>query len=123
MTSIADANDRWASYAGPGGWNDKLGIQGKKVKNNNGLEVWTGPLRGNKVAVILWNRSSSNATVTACWSDIGLEPGTIVDARDLWEFVQEAARCIMTIKHENLEIVSDFLGFLSIFSGELLIPD
>ncbi|KHN14744.1 Alpha-galactosidase [Glycine soja] len=64
---------------------DKLGIQGKKVKNNNGLEVWTGPLRGNKVAVILWNRSSSNATVTACWSDIGLEPGTIVDARDLWE--------------------------------------
>lgn len=47
--------------------------------------MWTGPLRGNKVAVILWNRSSSNATVTACWSDIGLEPGTIVDARDLWE--------------------------------------
>ncbi|KAK7278328.1 hypothetical protein RJT34_23356 [Clitoria ternatea] len=145
MTSIADANDRWASYAGPGGWNDpdmlevgnggmtteeyrahfsiwalakapllvgcdiramdnttyellsnpeviavnqdKLGVQGKKVQpnNNDGLEVWAGPLHGNKVAVVLWNRSSSNATVTASWSDIGLEPGTVVHARDLWE--------------------------------------
>ncbi|KAJ1403983.1 Glycosyl hydrolase, all-beta [Sesbania bispinosa] len=137
-----DQNDKWASYAGPGGWNDpdmlevgnggmtaeeyrahfsiwalakapllvgcdiramdnttfelisnpeviavnqdKLGIQGKKVKSNNDLEVWVDPLEGNKVAVILWNRSSSNATVTASWSDIGLESGTIVDARDLW---------------------------------------
>lgn len=143
MTSIIDANDKWASYAGPGGWNDpdmlevgnggmtteeyrahfsiwalakapllvgcniqamdnttyelisnseviavnqdKLGVQGKKVKSNNDLEVWAGPLSKNKVAVVLWNRSSSNATVTASWSDIGLEPETIVDARDLWE--------------------------------------
>ncbi|XP_061369452.1 alpha-galactosidase-like [Gastrolobium bilobum] len=63
---------------------DKLGVQGKKVKSNSDLEVWAGPLSDNKAAVILWNRSSSNATVTASWSDIGLEPGTIVDARDLW---------------------------------------
>lgn len=47
-------------------------------------QVWAGPLSDNNIAVILWNRSSSNATVTASWSDIGLEPGTIVDARDLW---------------------------------------
>ncbi|WJX19161.1 alpha-galactosidase [Trifolium repens] len=143
MTTIIDANDKWASYAGPGGWNDpdmlevgnggmtteeyrahfsiwalakaplligcdiqamdnttyelitnseviavnqdKLGVQGKKVKSNNDLEVWAGPLSKNKLAVILWNRSSSNATVTTSWSDIGLEPKTIVDARDLWE--------------------------------------
>ncbi|TKY44973.1 Alpha-galactosidase protein [Spatholobus suberectus] len=63
---------------------DKLGVQGKKVKSNNDLEVWTGPLSNNKVTVILWNRSSSKATVTASWSDIGLKPGTSVDARDLW---------------------------------------
>lgn len=23
MTTIADLNDKWASYAGPGGWNGK----------------------------------------------------------------------------------------------------
>lgn len=48
------------------------------------VQVWAGPLCGNKVAVVLWNRSSSNATVTASWSDIGLESGTIIYARDLW---------------------------------------
>ncbi|KAL1356228.1 hypothetical protein HN51_008230 [Arachis hypogaea] len=143
MTSLADQNDKWASYAGPGGWNDpdmleignggmtteeyrahfsiwalakaplligcdiraldkttkellsnseviavnqdKLGVQGKKVKSNNGLEVWAGPLSGNKVAVILWNRSSSKAKVTASWSDLGLKSATSVHARDLWE--------------------------------------
>ncbi|KAL1319093.1 hypothetical protein HN51_071381 [Arachis hypogaea] len=143
MTSLADQNDKWASHAGPGGWNDpdmleignggmtteeyrahfsiwalakaplligcdiraldkttkellsnseviavnqdKLGVQGKKVKSNNGLEVWAGPLSGNKVAVILWNRSSSKAKVTASWSDLGLKSATSVHARDLWE--------------------------------------
>nr|TKS00820.1 hypothetical protein D5086_0000179640 [Populus alba] len=142
MTSRADQNDQWASYAAPGGWNDpdmlevgnggmtteeyrshfsiwalakaplligcdvrtmsdetlemlsnreviavnqdKLGVQGKKVKNNGDLEVWAGPLSNNKIAVVLWNRGSSRATVTAYWSDIGLDPTTTVNARDLW---------------------------------------
>lgn len=63
---------------------DKLGVQGKKVKNNGDLEVWAGPLSNNKIAVVLWNRGSSRATVTAYWSDIGLDPTTTVNARDLW---------------------------------------
>ncbi|CAL5184939.1 unnamed protein product [Lathyrus oleraceus] len=142
MISRADLNNKWASYAGPGGWNDpdmlevgnggmtteeyrahfsiwalakaplligcdiraldnttkellsnseviavnqdKLGVQGKKVKSNGDLEVWAGPLGDNKLAVVLWNRSPSKATVTATWSDLGLKPGTSVDARDLW---------------------------------------
>ncbi|KAJ6732074.1 ALPHA-GALACTOSIDASE-LIKE PROTEIN [Salix purpurea] len=63
---------------------DKLGVQGKKVKNNGDLEVWAGPLSNKKVAVVLWNRCSSRATVTAYWSDIGLESATTVNARDLW---------------------------------------
>jgi len=49
------------------------------------LQVWAGPLSNNKLAVILWNRSSSKAKVTASWSDLGLKPGTLVDARDLWK--------------------------------------
>ena len=56
--------------------------------------MWAGPLSKNKVAVVLWNRSSSNATVTASWSDIGLEPKTIVDARDLWE-VKDFVRLVI----------------------------
>ncbi|GLU06297.1 hypothetical protein SLE2022_233400 [Rubroshorea leprosula] len=142
MTSIADKNDKWASYAKPGAWNDpdmlevgnggmtteeyrchfsiwalakaplligcdirsmdnvtfellsnkeviavnqdELGVQGKKVNNTGDLEVWAGPLADNKVAVVLWNRGSSTANVTAYWSDIGLNSSTVVDARDLW---------------------------------------
>ncbi|XP_044490693.1 alpha-galactosidase-like [Mangifera indica] len=142
MTSRADQNDQWASYAGPGGWNDpdmlevgnggmsteeyrshfsiwalakaplilgcdlrsmdkdtleiisnkevisvnqdKLGVQGKKVKKTGDLEVWAGPLSGNRIAVILWNRGFSKATITADWSDIGLKSSSVVDARDLW---------------------------------------
>ncbi|KAF8014759.1 hypothetical protein BT93_H0532 [Corymbia citriodora subsp. variegata] len=138
MTSRADQNDKWASYAGPGGWNDpdmlevgnggmtteeyrshfsiwalvkaplligcdvrsmdnttlmllsnkeviavnqdSLGVQGKKVKSDGNIEVWAGPLSGNKVAVVLWNRGSSRATVTASWSDIGLKSTTVVNA-------------------------------------------
>ncbi|XP_039159214.1 alpha-galactosidase-like [Eucalyptus grandis] len=63
---------------------DGLGVQGKKVKSDGNLEVWAGPLSTNKVAVVLWNRGSSRATVTASWSDIGLNSTTVVKARDLW---------------------------------------
>ncbi|KAA8521005.1 hypothetical protein F0562_011707 [Nyssa sinensis] len=142
MTLRADQNDKWASYAGPGGWNDpdmlevgnggmtiaeyrshfsiwalakaplligcdirsmdnvtyellsnneviavnqdKLGVQGKKVKKDGDLEVWGGPLSNERVALVLWNRGASKANITADWSDIGLEPTTVVEARDLW---------------------------------------
>ncbi|KAF8389533.1 hypothetical protein HHK36_024048 [Tetracentron sinense] len=63
---------------------DKLGIQGKKVKKTRDLEVWSGPLSGDRVAVVLWNRGSSKASITADWSDVGLKSSTIVDARNLW---------------------------------------
>ncbi|XP_043815131.1 alpha-galactosidase isoform X2 [Manihot esculenta] len=62
---------------------DKLGVQGKKV--------WGGPVSDGRVAVVLWNRGSSKATVTAYWSDIGLQPTAVVDARDLWEHKTQAS--------------------------------
>ncbi|GFP88541.1 alpha-galactosidase [Phtheirospermum japonicum] len=64
---------------------DSLGVQGKKIKKDGDLEVWGGPLSGNRVAVVLWNRGSTEATITAHWSDIGLSSTTVVDARDLWK--------------------------------------
>ncbi|XP_073220360.1 alpha-galactosidase-like [Cicer arietinum] len=68
-----------------GSYCNKLGVQGKKVKSKDDLEIWAGPLSYNKLAMVLWNRSSSKARVTASWTDLGLEPRTSVDARDLWE--------------------------------------
>ncbi|KAJ1694129.1 hypothetical protein LUZ63_010827 [Rhynchospora breviuscula] len=63
---------------------DSLGVQGKKVQSYNGLEVWAGPLSGGRVAVVLWNRASYQATITANWASIGLKSSAVVDARDLW---------------------------------------
>ncbi|XP_068640210.1 alpha-galactosidase-like [Aristolochia californica] len=143
MTSLADTNDHWASYAGPGGWNDPdmlevgnggmtteeyrshfsiwalakaplltgcdirsmddvtykllsnkeviavnqdgLGVQGKKIKKDGDLEVWAGPLSKGRVAVVLWNRGSKQVSITANWSDVGLDPSAVVDVRDLWK--------------------------------------
>ncbi|CAN8256872.1 unnamed protein product [Cochlearia groenlandica] len=143
MTTVADQNDQWASYARPGSWNDpdmlevgnggmtkeeyrshfsiwalskaplligcdlrsmdkvayellsnkeviainqdKLGIQGNKIKKDGDLEVWSGPLSKKRVAIILWNRGSLPANITARWTDIGLDSSAIVNARDLWE--------------------------------------
>lgn len=63
---------------------DKLGVQGRKVKKQGDLEVWAGPLSGKRVALILWNRSGSPSKITAYWSDLGLKPSTLLNARDLW---------------------------------------
>ncbi|KAF5749958.1 alpha-galactosidase-like [Tripterygium wilfordii] len=64
---------------------DKLGVQGKKVKKEGDLEVWSGPLTNKRIAMVLWNRGSSQSNITANWSDIGLESSTVVDARDVWK--------------------------------------
>ncbi|KAL2939005.1 Alpha-galactosidase 2 [Bienertia sinuspersici] len=37
---------------------DKLGVLGRKVKKDNDLDVWVGPLTQKRVAVILWDRGS-----------------------------------------------------------------
>ncbi|KAL4186054.1 hypothetical protein AMTRI_Chr09g31860 [Amborella trichopoda] len=63
---------------------DKLGVQGKKVKKEGDQEVWAGPLSGGRVAMILWNRGSYQTSITAKWEDVGLKSTATVDARDLW---------------------------------------
>eukprot|EP00897_Mesotaenium_endlicherianum_P009092 jgi/Mesen1/8210/ME000442S07489 len=144
MIGIADWNNLWADYAGPGGWNDPdmlevgnggmstseyrvhfslwalmkaplligcditnmtedtktilfnkeiiavnqdaLGVQGKKVKQTAGsLEVWAGPLTGDRVVVALVNRGTKTANISAAWSDVGLPSDASVTARDLWQ--------------------------------------
>ncbi|BAF26853.2 alpha-galactosidase precursor [Oryza sativa Japonica Group] len=71
---------------------DSLGVQGKKVQSDNGLEVWAGPLSNNRKAVVLWNRQSYQATITAHWSNIGLAGSVAVTARDLWAHSSFAAQ-------------------------------
>eukprot|EP01111_Echinosteliopsis_oligospora_P002805 TRINITY_DN1438_c0_g1_i1.p1 TRINITY_DN1438_c0_g1~~TRINITY_DN1438_c0_g1_i1.p1 ORF type:complete len:510 (+),score=182.54 TRINITY_DN1438_c0_g1_i1:69-1598(+) len=54
------------------------------AQSSGNLEVWAGPLAGDAVVVILFNRSPSSASITADWTDIGLEASVTADVRDLW---------------------------------------
>ena len=51
---------------------DRIGVQGHKRKSDNGLEVWAGPLSDGSVAAVLLNRGTTEAKITANWTDIGL---------------------------------------------------
>ncbi|KAK4351244.1 hypothetical protein RND71_030557 [Anisodus tanguticus] len=56
---------------------DPLGVQGRRVyaSGPDGCQqFWAGPLSGNRLSVVLWNRCLKAATITAEWDAIGLEP-------------------------------------------------
>ncbi|HLG75424.1 MAG TPA: malectin domain-containing carbohydrate-binding protein, partial [Ktedonobacteraceae bacterium] len=62
---------------------DPAGHQGTIVSDNGGLQVWSKQLQdSNSRAVVLFNRSDSDGTITANWSDIGISGSASV--RDLW---------------------------------------
>ena len=63
---------------------DALGVQGHRVWDASGLEVWAGPLANGDVVIVLHNRSPAAANITARWADVGVPAGTKVSARDLW---------------------------------------
>lgn len=49
------------------------------------LQIWEGPLSGKRIVIILWNRCSKAATITAKWDMMGLESLTSASVRDLWK--------------------------------------
>ncbi|KAL6980824.1 Alpha-galactosidase 3 [Sarracenia purpurea var. burkii] len=92
---------------------DPLGIQGRKVHVagiDDCLQVWAGPLTGHRLAVVLWNRCSKAATITAQWGALGLESSTSVSVRDLW-------------KHQDIvgDAVSSFSARVVAHSSEMYI--
>jgi len=48
------------------------------------LQVWAGPLSDGSIGVILFNRGTSSASITANFTDIGLTPNSKANVRDLW---------------------------------------
>ncbi|KAF6163162.1 hypothetical protein GIB67_025026 [Kingdonia uniflora] len=156
ITSLADENNVWGRFAGPGRWNDPdmlevgnggmsleeyrshfsiwalmkaplligcdvrsasidtlrilknkevidvnqdlLGVQGRKIRSQAGLEVWAGPLSRSRVVLVLWNRSLSRKPITVGWREIGILPAKHVIVRDLWmhSYVSKNLRFRMT---------------------------
>ncbi len=64
---------------------DELGIQGTRIKNKNGLQVWQKPLSDGSIAVALLNVSKNDARIAVSLEDIGFKKGVTSSVRDLWE--------------------------------------
>ena len=62
---------------------DSLGVQGHRVSDKNGKQVWTKPLRNGDLAVALLNNNNSTQTVECTFADIGVEGE--VEVRDAWQ--------------------------------------
>ncbi len=63
---------------------DALGIQGHRVKQSGGLEVWSKQLSDGGRAVALLNRTGADAKIAVAWTDLGYPDSLPASVRDLW---------------------------------------
>lgn len=62
---------------------DSLGVQGHRISDKQGKQVWTKPLKNGDIAVALLNNNGSTQTVECDFKDIGVEGE--VEVRDAWK--------------------------------------
>jgi len=64
---------------------DPLGRQGRKVRDDGDVEVWSRELHDGGRAVVLFNRSESEVEIGFHWYEVGLPQHLKYSVRDLWE--------------------------------------
>lgn len=62
---------------------DSLGVQGHRISDDKGKQVWTKPMRNGDIAVALLNNNTSAQTVECDFSKIGVTGE--VEVRDIWQ--------------------------------------
>jgi len=63
---------------------DILGIQGRRVRSERGLDVWVKPLSGVSWAVGLYNRTCVPRDITVSWEELNLPAEMNGSVKDLW---------------------------------------
>lgn len=63
---------------------DPLGVQGKQVRDADGIHVIVKPLKGGSRAVAVFNEGDASKDVTVASTEIGLKAGGSHTVRDLW---------------------------------------
>ena len=63
---------------------DELGQQGRRVRRDGNDEIWSRQLADGSRAVLLLNRGTQPASITATWPEIGYPITTRAVVRDLW---------------------------------------
>ena len=76
---------------------DSLGVQGHRVSNVNGKQIWTKPLLNGDVAVALLNNNNSTQTIECNFADIGVQGE--VEVRDAWK-----KKDLGSLSHVSIEL-------------------
>ncbi|MFK2857133.1 glycoside hydrolase family 27 protein [Dyella humi] len=63
---------------------DPLGVQGKQVRDADGIHVIVKPLKDGSRAVVVFNETDTPHDVTVSAAEIGLKTGGSYNVRDLW---------------------------------------
>jgi alpha-galactosidase len=64
---------------------DALGMQGRRVRKDGDLEVWSKQMQDGSRTVILFNRGASDADISVSWEELGYPAKLPAAVRDLWE--------------------------------------
>ncbi|WP_280115577.1 hypothetical protein [Caulobacter rhizosphaerae] len=59
-------------------------MQGRRVRDDGDLEVWSKPLADGSRAVILFNRGAATQTIAVDWTELGYPASLQAQVRDLW---------------------------------------
>ncbi|MBI6874578.1 NPCBM/NEW2 domain-containing protein [Clostridium aciditolerans] len=71
---------------------DRLGIQGSKIRDDGDYEVWVKPLANGDKALLFFNRSQASKTMSLDIKDLGLKKAPAYIVRDLWAHSESAAK-------------------------------
>lgn len=62
---------------------DSLGVQGHRISNDKGKQIWTKPMKNGDLAVALLNDNTSTQTIEVNFADLGITGE--VEVRDAWQ--------------------------------------
>lgn len=87
---------------------DRLGLQGLRVAQAGGQQVWAKLLAGaGQRAVLLFNNSATASAITVTWQQLGLAAGSAATVRDVWA-------------HQDLGTVSGAYTALNVPAGAVV---
>jgi alpha-galactosidase len=64
---------------------DPAGSQGRRVRKNGDLEVWSKRMQDGSRAVVLLNRGTKDGEIGVSWEDLGYPAHLSAQVRDLWQ--------------------------------------
>ena len=64
---------------------DPAGSQGRRVRKNGDLEVWSKVMQDGSRTVVLLNRGTKDVEISVAWEDLGYPAHLSARVRDLWQ--------------------------------------